>query len=417
MNVADSDALTSLLEAEGHAIADAPENADVIVLNTCSVRQKAETRVFGRLGELSSLKRKQDVRFVVAGCMAQRLGEQIIARMPYVELVVGPDDMTFLPELLRTEACGVVTGSLGRDLDGTRPVPRSNVSAFVPIARGCDNYCSYCIVPYVRGPERCRPLAKVVEECRTLAQRGVSEVTLLGQNVNSYSDDGRNFAALLRAVNETSGLKRIRFMTSHPKDLSDELIETIADGKTLCEHVHLPLQSGHDRTLSRMNRGYTVERYLRLVERIREAIPGVALTTDIIAGFPGETETEFEATLSVVERIGFDSAFTFRYSVREGTAAASFLDDVPEKEKIARLTRLIELQKSISQKRNERRIGETVEVLVDARAKRGSDRMRGRTRTHHTVLFPGMDDLMGKILDVRITGADPFTLFGEVVEN
>lgn len=416
MNKYDSEIVAGILEQHGLQEVSSPERADVILVNTCSVREHAEQRVLGYLEQLRPLKTKrQGQRLAVIGCMAERLGERLLASKPFVDFAVGPDRYRELPHLL----------GLGNGLSGSReeletysdvvPSHRPGVSAWVAVMRGCDNFCAYCIVPYVRGRERSRPAENVVQEVERLAEAGYVEVTLLGQNVNSYWDGRHDFADLLRKVADVPGIRRVRFATSHPKDLSDKLIETIAAHPHICHHVHLPVQSGSDRILERMNRRYTRQSYLRLVERIRNRIPDVALTTDVIVGFPGETPEDFQLTRSLLEEVEFDGAFIFRYSVREGTAAAQMEDDVPEPEKIARLEELNRLQKKISLKRNRAYLGRWVEVLVEGPNRKRPGQWLGRTDTNKIVVFSPPAPLpAGAFVPVRVVEVTAHTLFGEL---
>ncbi|MGB8658052.1 MAG: tRNA (N6-isopentenyl adenosine(37)-C2)-methylthiotransferase MiaB [Candidatus Zixiibacteriota bacterium] len=422
MNVYDSERLQGLLAAAGHRMTTDPKDADVIVLNTCSVREKAERRAAGRLSDCLRYKRKNpDVMLVVAGCMAQRMGKGLLDQMPYLDLVLGPDQLFELPAYLENHHGGqkVAVSSSRNDYDCHQiwepeilPRRKTPFTSFVAISRGCDNFCSYCVVPYVRGPERNRPVDQIVREVQLQAQSGAREVTTLGQNVNSYQCDGKDFADLLEMVAEQTDIEWIRFLTSHPKDLSQKLVDRIAGLSKVCEHVHLPLQSGSDRILAKMNRGYTSQGYWRLVQRIKEKMENASLSTDVIVGFPTESEEDFQDTLQMMQRVEFDSAFMFRYSPREGTKASSFADDVPEEIKLERLRILIGLQKEISQKRNQRFLGKVIEVLVDEKSRRDKEKWKGKARTNQTVIVEGNQDLRGKIVRVKVTEVDSFTLFG-----
>jgi tRNA-2-methylthio-N6-dimethylallyladenosine synthase len=426
MNVYDSEKLKSMLLSSGHSLTEDESKADVIVLNTCSVREKAERRALGRLCDLSRHKAANShITLVVAGCMAQRMGQELIQRIPYLDLVLGPDQIFQLPQYLQND-----TGKPMALISGSRegfscevfqqeelPHRKHKYSSFVAISRGCDNFCSYCVVPYVRGPERHRPITQIVKEIQLLAESGCKEITLIGQNVNSYKYDGHDFSDLLQLVNDETQIEWIRFMTSHPKDLSEKLIDKIAFLPKVCEHLHLPLQSGSDRILQMMNRCYSSQDYLNLVNRAEEKVENLSLTTDLIVGFPSETEEDFQQTLKMVERVEFDSSFMFRYSVREGTKAASFPDDVPEKVKLERLHTLIELQKQVSKIKNQRMVGGTLKVLVDEKSRRDEDRWKGKTRTNKTVVIQADKDILGTIVSVKICDADSFTLFGRLQEQ
>jgi tRNA-2-methylthio-N6-dimethylallyladenosine synthase len=425
MNVYDSEKLKGILLALGYSLTGDEKKADVIVLNTCSVREKAERRALGRLSDLSRYKSANPfLTLVVAGCMAQRMGEELIKRIPHLDLILGPDQIFQLPQYLQNHKGKpmVVVSRLRKDFPGEvfkqeeAPQRKHKYTAFVAISRGCDNFCSYCVVPYVRGPERHRPIAQIVKEIQLLAESGCKEVCLIGQNVNSYRYDGHDFSDLLRKVNDETKIEWIRFMTSHPKDLSQKLIDQMAFLPKVCEHLHLPLQSGSDRILQMMNRAYTSKDYFKLVELAKARIENLSLTTDLIVGFPTETEEDFEQTLKMVEKVEFDSAFMFRYSVREKTKAASFPDDVPEEVKLERLYTLIELQKQISKRKNLRMIGKTPMVLVDETSRRDKGKLKGKTRTNKTVVIQANENILGTIASVKILDADSFTLFGRLEE-
>jgi tRNA-2-methylthio-N6-dimethylallyladenosine synthase len=425
MNVYDSEKLKSILLSLGYSLTEDEKKADVIVLNTCSVREKAERRALGRLSDLSRYKSANpQLTLVVAGCMAQRMGEELIKKIPYLDLVLGPDQIFQLPKYLQNHMGKpmVVVSRSREDLpcevfkQEEVPQRRYKYTAFVAISRGCDNFCSYCVVPYVRGPERHRPITQIIKEIQLLAESGCREVCLIGQNVNSYRYDGNDFSDLLRMVNDETKIEWIRFMTSHPKDLSEKLIDQMAFLPKVCEHLHLPLQSGSDRILQMMNRAYTSKNYLKLVEQAKARIENLSLTTDLIVGFPTETEEEFKQTLKMVEKVEFDSAFMFRYSVREKTKAASFPDDVPEGVKLERLHTLIELQKQISKRKNQRMIGKTPMVLVDEISRRDKGKLKGKTRTNKTVVIQANENILGTIASVKIFDADSFTLFGKLEE-
>jgi tRNA-2-methylthio-N6-dimethylallyladenosine synthase len=417
MNLADSGTLAAVLDARGYQSVESEDEAEIIILNTCSVREKAEERVYGRLGELKRLKNvNNEVKLVVVGCMAQRLGNILVDKMPHVDYVLGTDRLFDLPDVLESgPGISQIHTDFGHELSGDLvPVRDEQYSAFVTISRGCDNYCTYCIVPYVRGRERSLPAEIILEQVRKFEADGVREVTLLGQNVNSYLDDDCDFAALMTRVALETDISRIRFMTSHPKDLSERLISIMASEKKIMPHLHLPLQSGSDRILKRMNRVYDYEHYYSLVKKLRQAVSDISLTTDVIVGFPGETLEDYESTLNAVESIGFDSAFMFRYSVREGTAAADFEDDVPEEEKIRRLNGLIELQKKVSFQKNQSEVGKVRLVLVDGFSRRDANILKGKTGGNKTLLFSGDPDIIGSIRNVRVTSADSWTLHGDL---
>jgi tRNA-2-methylthio-N6-dimethylallyladenosine synthase len=419
MNLADSGLLASILNGRGYLAVDSEADADLIILNTCSVREKAETRVFGRLTELGRLKRKDGgKKIAVIGCMAQRLGARIIKEVPYVDYVLGTDRIFDLPGLVENgSGIPAVHTEFGyEDTEDLIPVRDCKYLAFVTISRGCDNCCTYCIVPYVRGRERSYAVSKIVAQVKAIVEDGALEVMLLGQNVNAYRDDESDFSDLLRRIARETDIKRIRFMTSHPKDMSDRLIETIASEPKMMPHVHLPLQSGSDRILKVMGRDYTFEHYLSLVDKFQEAAHDISLTTDLIVGFPSETEEEYRMTLDAVRAVMFDSAFMFRYSAREGTAAATFKDDIPEGEKIRRLAGLINLQKEVAFEKNQTEVGKRRSVLVDGFSRRSSKILKGKTGGNKTILFDGDKELIGTIQQIKVTSADSWTLHGERVK-
>ncbi len=417
MNVADSELMFGVLGREGYLRTEKPGDADVILVNTCAVRDNAEQRVIGRMGELQRHKRPGSVLGVV-GCMAQRLGPALLARVPRVDLVVGPDAYRNLPELI-----GLAQG--GQRLSDTEfrswehyedlpAVREKGPSAFVTVQRGCDYRCTFCIVPQTRGPERSRRLAEVQREVTGLVEQGTTEVTLLGQTVNSYHDGEHDFADLLRAVGGVEGLKRIRFTSPYPTDFTPRVIEAITTTPAVCEHVHLPVQSGSNAVLRRMLRRYTRERYLEVVAELRRAVPGITLSTDIIVGFPGETEDEFAATLGLIDQADFDDAYTFKYSVREGTPAVRLKDHVADEVASERLARLVEAVRAKVRRKNVARIGETHEVLVERPARRGQ-LMLARTRTNQLVVLDLPATAIGEYHMVRLTGTTGSTFTGSVV--
>jgi len=419
MNVSDSELMLGKLTASGYESVDHPEGADVILINTCAIRDHAEQRVIGRLGEIKS-KMKRDAVLGVTGCMAQRLGSQLLDRVKHVSLVIGPDGYRELPALIESARNGVKSTAIEFDLEehyeDFTPRRFDGVKAWIPVQRGCDYRCTYCIVPTTRGPERSRQLTEVVRETETAAASGISEVVLLGQTVNSYFDGRHDFADLLRAVGSVRGIRRLRFTSPHPNDFSEGVIRAMAETEAFCEHVHLPMQSGSTRTLKRMLRRYTREKYLECVERLRSAIPGLALTTDVIVGFPGETEEDFEETLTAIEAVGFDDAYTFKFSLRDGTPATRFpaSDTVPDDVASDRLARLIATVRAGSRNRNLGLIGARREVLVEKSARRGG-LLQSRTRDFKTVMIPGDASLIGRYLQVELTGTTGSTFIGQVV--
>ena len=406
MNVSDSELLFGVLGREGYLRTEDPAEADVLLVNTCAVRDHAEQRVLGRMGELKRYKRPGDVLGVV-GCMAQRLGPKLLERVPQVDLVIGPDGYRGLPELIARARDGQraaeVTFKEWEHYEDVPPVRANAISAFVTVQRGCDYRCTFCIVPMTRGPERSRKLADVVAEVTRLAVDGTTEVTLLGQTVNSYHDGEHDFAALLRSVGAVVGIRRVRFTSPYPTDFTPAVLAAMAETPAVCEHVHLPVQSGSSRTLKRMLRRYDRERYLEVVAALRAAMPGIALSTDLIVGFPGETEADFQETLSLVEHVEFDDAYTFKYSVREGTPAVRIKDHVPEETKTERIGRLITAVRRVARRKNMALVGSTQEVLVEGRAKRG-ELLQARTRTNKIALLEGPADWIGTYRQVRFTG-------------
>ncbi len=412
MNEHDSQKILSLLTEEGHESTQDPREADCIILNTCSVREKPEQKLYSALGRLLPLKkRKPSLIIGVGGCVAQQAGERLLERAPHLDFVFGTHQIQLVPELVRMAGQGIrscrvdITDDVG-SLHYSPRIAQGQVRAFVTIMQGCDNFCSYCIVPHVRGPEQSRPEREILEEVKKLALLGVKEVMLLGQNVNSYGrtlGDPKGFVRLLEAIEEIEGIERIRFTTSHPKDLSLELMDAFAGLGKVCEHLHLPVQSGSTRVLKAMNRGYTREEYLGKVEALRERIPGIALTTDVIVGFPGETEKDLELTLDLLERVRFDSIYSFKFSPRPFTKAAAVHDSVPKEVKAHRLRLVQELQESITSSVLESCVGSLQEVLVEGPSLYGSKQVTGRTRTFRIVHMPGEPELLrGKLVRARV---------------
>ncbi|MGA2505881.1 MAG: tRNA (N6-isopentenyl adenosine(37)-C2)-methylthiotransferase MiaB [Chitinispirillaceae bacterium] len=407
MNVADSDALLRALAARGYEPVTSPDNADLIVVNTCSVREHAEVRAQQRIAEYAGIKKKRPhARLWVIGCMAERLGETLTKKISGIDAVIGA------PELGDAEAA--VQRYLDKDEYGAAVPVAQGVSEFVPVMRGCDNYCAYCVVPFVRGRETSIPAGDIERTVQLRVQAGVREVTFLGQNVNSYNDHGIDFPDLLRRIAAIDGLLRVRFTTSHPKDLSEKLVRTIAETPTVCRHVHLPVQSGSDRILSLMNRRYTAEHYCSLIESIRKLLPDADITTDLLVGFPSETDADFAATLKFVEQVRFTAAFMFAYSARQGTAAAELEDDVPRETKIARLNRLIKLQTEVTRSIYGKMVGQTLAMMVYGRLeKRGGEFLKGQDMGCKRILIPCADVKAGTILQVRAIRSSGMTLIAE----
>lgn len=426
MNEHDSENIAGMLEALDYSHTPNPEEADVVVMNTCSVREHADKRFFGMLGQFKKQKKNNpDFIICVCGCMPQQphIVEEIRKSFSWVDIVFGTQTIAEFPNLLMER---IRTGKKQFSIiANNEEIPEEKESkrefkhkALVNITYGCNNFCTYCIVPYTRGREKSRSLRAVKQEIINLVKDGVKEVMLLGQNVNSFRDaDGNNFAALIRSLDEVEGLERIRFMTSHPKDLSDELIACFGDCKKLCHNIHLPVQSGSDEVLRRMNRHYNRQRYMEIVEKLRATCPDLSISTDIIVGFPGETEEDFLDTLSLVREVEYDSAFTFIYSPREGTPAAKYDDQIPEKIKHDRFDRLVEDVNRCSAKKNSEYLGRIVTVLVDGPSKNDTGAWSGRTDTFKLVNFTSEEPLTeGQMVSVRITETKTFSLDGEKVD-
>ncbi len=422
MNEYDSEFISSILESHGCIPVEHDEDADIIILNTCCVRDTADQKVYGRLGQYKNLKRKKpNLTLVVCGCLAQKDKAKLQNRFPHVDLVLGTQNLhEIVPAIEEARVSRLV---LKVDEEGATfltPVVRKNpVRAYITISIGCDCFCSFCIVPYVRGRLKSRPLEDVLKEARDAASKGYKEIFLLGQNVNTYGDDlphKPTFAYLLEKLNEIDGIQRIRFTSPHPKDFSKDLIEALGKLDKVCEWVHLPLQSGSDTVLKRMNRKYDTKRFKEIVDGLRSSIDGVAISTDIIVGFPCETDEEFEESLSFIKSIEFDQAFMFAYSIRSGTAAAKMKNQIPKEIKMARLYRLIDLQNEITRRKNESEVGREVEVLVESISKKKSDVVTGRTRTNKVVNFKGDESLIGKLVWVKLKKAYTWGFMGEMMK-
>ena len=423
MNVGDTEIVVSIMQREGYFHTDRIEEADVVLVNTCSIRDNAEQRIWGRLNELKRYRRaKPGLVIGVIGCMAERLKERLTEGPNAVDVVAGPDAYRDLPQLVRTAEAGgkgvnvlLSTEETYAEIAPVR-LDRNGVSAFVSIMRGCDNFCAYCVVPYTRGRERSRDAATIEAEVRTLFENGYREVTLLGQNVNSYRSGEVGFPELLRRVASVSPLLRVRFATSHPKDMSDRLLEVMASMPNICRSIHLPAQSGATSMLERMNRKYTREWYLGRIAAIRRYMPDCGITTDLIAGFSGETEEEHAQTLSLMREVGYDFAYMFKYSERPGTfAQRNMPDDVPDEVKSRRLSEIIALQNELGLESNRRDVGKVFEVLVEGRSRRNAEQLSGRTSQNKVVVFDRGGRDVGDYVRVRITGCTPATLFGEEV--
>jgi tRNA-2-methylthio-N6-dimethylallyladenosine synthase len=421
MNVSDSELMLGKLAAEGYTAVDQPEGADVILVNTCAIRDHAEQRVIGRVGELKRAM-KADTVMGVTGCMAQRLGPKLL-KTKHVSLVIGPDGYRALPALVERARSGERVTSTDFDLsEHYEDVPAQRydkVKAWIPVQRGCDYRCTYCIVPYTRGSERSRKLAEVVRETREIVASGMSEVVLLGQTVNSYNDGEHDFADLLRAVGTVPGIRRVRFTSPHPNDFSERVIAALAEVPAVCEHVHLPMQSGSSEVLKRMLRRYTREEYFACVDKLRSAIPGLSVTTDVIVGFPGETEAHFEETLSAVREAQFTDAFMFKFSMREGTPAERMPKEWLVSDEVAsdRMDRLVETVRATARAQNLTMLGRKAEVLIEKEARRGGDLLQARTRDFRTVLIPGDASMIGKYVTVELTGTTGSTFTGTIARE
>ena len=423
MNLADTEVVLGVLRNNGYEATKVPEDADVILLNTCSIRENAEQRIYGRLGNLKTLKNSNpNLVLGIIGCMAERLRTDLIEEKKIVDVVVGPDEYRRLPELIGMAFNGEngigVRLSKNETYDDIIPYREDGLSAWISVMRGCDKFCTFCVVPFTRGRERSRSLNSIVSEINQLSERGFKEVTLLGQNVNSYNDNHSDFADLLSACADVDKSMRIRFTTSHPQDLSDKLLYTIAQHPSICNYIHLPVQSGSNRILKLMNRTYTIEEYLKLIEKARKIIPGVSFSTDIIAGFPTESYEDHVMTLDIMREVKYDGAYMFKYSAREGTKAFKMNDDVKDEIKTKRLQEIIELQQQISYEKNQRLVGKEEVVLVEGLSKKSDQFMSGRTDTNKVAIIPKSENIKpGNYVKIKIDRATNSTLFGEILEN
>lgn len=429
MNEHDSETISGMLREKGCEEVAMKEDADITVINTCSIRENADKRFFGTLGQLKKLKEKNSGYIVcVCGCMMQQqhIIDTLKSKYPWVDIIFGTHNIHQFPQLLerviseKQKVLEILEDS-SEIVEGLPAKRLYRHKAFVNIMYGCNNFCTYCIVPYTRGREKSRKPGDIINEIKALVDDGVKEITLLGQNVNSYRGEDNSgifdFSDLIYMINEVDGLERIRFMTSHPKDLSDKLIKAYADCDKLCNYIHLPVQSGSSRVLKRMNRKYTREQYINIVEKLRKTVPGITISTDIIVGFPGETEEDFSETLSLVEQIKYDSAFTFLYSVRKGTPAAEYEDQIPEEVKHERFNRLVDMINSGSAEKNAAYEGRIEKVLVEGRSKKNDKMLTGRTEGFKLVDFAGESSLIGSIADVEITKGKTFSLTGRIIEK
>ena len=422
MNVADSELVSALLTREGFSETKDIHTADAIFVNTCAIREHAEDKVHSRLGYYHQIKRKNPKTIIgVLGCMAQNLKEDILESKPFVDIVLGPDSYRRLPEMIRersNESSHLVDTKLSRFevYDDMFPSRNKGINAWISIMRGCDKFCTFCIVPFTRGRERSRSIEGILQEAAQAVSDGFIEVTLLGQNVNSYRHEGQNFHELLDDVAQIPGLKRIRYTSPHPEDMTQDVLNVMAKYDNICNYVHLPLQAGNDEVLNRMNRTYTKDQFLARVNQIRNTLPNVGISTDIIVGFPGENEAEFQETMDVMEVVKFDSAFTFKYSSRPGTKAAEFDDHVPEDEKQHRLERLIEMQQKHTLFRNKTIVGRVEMVLVEKESKRSKKQWAGRTDANKWVVFNKENAKIKDLIPVKIMDARGITLHGEIVQ-
>ena len=427
MNVHDSEQMAAILAEVGYKMTDNLKLADLILLNTCSIREKAAHKVYSELGRIGKLKEQNPELIIgVGGCLAQHLGTKFHKRVGHLDFVFGTHNIHRLPQLvaaIRKKREKITEIDFYKSLNsiGVFAQPQSGaVSAFVTIMQGCNNFCAYCVVPYLRGPEMSRPPDAIIEEITKLADCGIREVTLLGQNVNSYGktlNGGLNFTALIKKIGKIFGIERIRFTTSHPRDLSDELIKCFAEEEKLCEHIHLPVQSGSNRILELMNRGYTVEEYMKKVDHLRKLNPLISITSDIIVGFPGETQNDYQETIDMMEKIRFDSTFSFKYSERKGTAAQKVEGKIEECEKLRRLNQLQALQDQHTLAANVALEGCKQELLVEGRSKNSENDLMGRTSSWKIVNFKSEAELTGKIVEVQITKAYLHSLRGKIVDN
>jgi len=421
MNVADSELVSAMLLDAGYAETKNINNADAIFVNTCAIREHAEDKVHSRLGYYHKIKNEKPSTIIgVLGCMAQNLKENILESKPYVDIVLGPDSYRKLPEMLYHRSNKnnnhIVDTKLSRYevYDNLFPSRNEGVNAWVSIMRGCDKFCTFCIVPFTRGRERSRSIQGIIEEVMLAVNNGFSEITLLGQNVNSYNFEGQKFYKLLESVASLDGVKRIRYTSPHPKDMTVDVLDVMKNYDNICNYVHLPLQAGNNQVLKRMNRTYTKEEFLELSHIIRSKLPNVGISTDIIVGFPGENQIKFNETLEVMSEVMFDSAFTFKYSSRPGTKAAEFEDHVPEYEKQSRLEKVINLQREHTVIRNKKYIGNTEKVLIEKESKRSSKQWAGRTDSNKWVIFNKINEKIGDIVPVKIKSAPGITLQGEI---
>ncbi|MBU2600366.1 tRNA (N6-isopentenyl adenosine(37)-C2)-methylthiotransferase MiaB [bacterium] len=425
MNIYDSQVILERAMRIGYQEVETETKADLIILNTCSIRAHAEEKVFSKLGWLKKLKQeKKDLIIGICGCMAQHYRKTLFEKYNFLDFIVNSSNIDKLPTIIKQVKEGETNitclGNFKNSLEKINPYRKDKIFAYLPIIFGCDNFCSYCVVPFLRGKSRSRNLEEIVKEAEDLSQQGCQEITLVGQNVNSYGRDLNNktisFSALLRKLNSIEGIKRVRFITSHPKDVSDDLLDCLVSLPKICKHIHLPVQSGSDKILDLMKRGYTAEKYLHLVDKLRKKVENISITTDFMVGFPGETKKDFEDTLNLARKVKFDKAFTFKFSPRKNTPAYKMKDQV-EEEVLKRLQMLIAFQNEISKKKNEEYLGRIQEVLVEGESSKYKDRLCGKTNTFKMVLFNGEKSLIGRLIKVKITNCNMRTLEGKVVDD
>ena len=423
MNVADSELVESILVDQGYVSSIHPNTADVIFINTCSIREHAEDKVHSQLGRFELIKKNRpNVIIGVLGCMAQSLKHDLLEKRSFVDIILGPDSYRRLPDMLnrsKDQPKSLVDTKLSRFevYDDLFPSRKDGINAWISIMRGCDKFCTFCIVPFTRGRERSRNLLSIVEEAKKAVDQGFKEITLLGQNVNSYHFEKYYFHDLLEAVAKVPGINRIRYTSPHPQDITEELLQTMADHNNICNYVHLPLQAGSNKILNRMNRTYTKSKFLSLVDRIREILPNVGISTDIIVGFPGETDEDFRQTIDVMNKVKFDSAFNFKYSPRRGTKASEYDDQIREQTKQERLEQVIDLQKKHTLERNLELVGTAQTVLVEKESKMSSDHWAGRTDSNKWVIFSKGNVRIKEMISVHIKEAKGITLHGELIQN
>jgi len=423
MNENDSERIAGILSTAGGKISNSPEESDIIIVNTCAVREKAEEKLYSYLGRLATSKKKKKTTIGVVGCVAQLYGSELLEKKPFIDFVLGPDNYNQISEIIQSNHEEKFTyTSWSRDyneIPHEMTARESNISAYVTIMEGCNNFCSYCIVPFTRGREKCRPLQKIIQEIQCLADKEYKEILLLGQNVNSYEDPDtkKDFSPLLKEANRAEGIEWIRFITSHPKNFTKNIATVMKDSEKVCHQLHLPVQSGSSSVLKRMNRGYTREEYLEKITFLRSLMPDIRFSTDIIAGFPGETEEEFQETLSILEEVRFSNIFSFRYSPRPFTAASREKDTVPFEEKKRRLIEVQGLQKKIQLELNKSLIGRVLKVLCSGKSKKAPRLYSGRDEGFQVVNFKSKNDVIGCFVDVRITSCGPYSLHGEAFKQ